>query len=154
MDVFTFRDRLVAEYQRFTRSFVTIRAPDIKTHVDREYDAERFWPAPMVQLNPAFVPGGDIWAFVAEGLLHPECERIFRYGETSDGNPGTALTLHKHQEEAIRIAKRRESYVLTTGTGSGKSLSYFVPIVDDVLRRRAAAPPGRRRVLLPLWFTP
>ena len=138
MDVFTFRDRLVTEYQRFTRSFVTIRAPDIKTHVDREYDAERFRPAPMVQLNPAFVPGGDIGSFVAEGLLHPECEGIFRYGKTNDGNPGTALTLHRHQEEAIRIAKRRESYVLTTGTGSGKSLSYFVPIVDDVLHRRAA----------------
>src|SRR3954447_26560874 len=110
MDVFTFRDRLVDEYQRFTRSFVTIRAADIKRHVDGEYDAERFWPAPMVQLNPAFVQGGNIGRFVAEGLLHPECERIFRYGKTSDGNPGAALTLHKHQEEAIRIAKRRESY--------------------------------------------
>ncbi len=26
------------------------------------------------------------------------------------------------------------NYVLTTGTGSGKSLSYIVPIVDHVLR--------------------
>jgi hypothetical protein len=41
MDVFTFRDRLVTEYQRFTRSFMTIRATDIKAHVDREYEAER-----------------------------------------------------------------------------------------------------------------
>jgi ATP-dependent helicase YprA (DUF1998 family) len=31
--------------------------------------------------------------------------------------------------------------VLTTGTGSGKSLSYFIPIIDDVLRRRAAGGP-------------
>jgi superfamily II DNA/RNA helicase/very-short-patch-repair endonuclease len=138
MDVFTFRDRLVAEYQRFTRSFVTIRATDIKAHVDREYEAERFWPAPMVQLNPAFVPGGDICKFVVEGLLHPECERIFRFGKMEDGAPGKPLTLHRHQEDAIRVAQRRESYVLTTGTGSGKSLSYFIPIVDDVLRRRAA----------------
>lgn len=138
MDVFQFRDRLVGEYERFTRSFVRIRAPDIKAHVDAEYGAGRFWPAPMVGLNPAFVPGGDIGTFVAEGLLHPECERIFRFGKTAGGATGTALTLHRHQEEAIRIAKRRESYVLTTGTGSGKSLSYFIPIVDDVLRRRAA----------------
>jgi ATP-dependent helicase YprA (DUF1998 family)/very-short-patch-repair endonuclease len=136
MDVFTFRDRVVAEYREFTRSFVTIRASDIKAHVDREYDAERFWPAPMVQLNPAFVAGGDIGKFVAEKMLHPECERIFRAGKTADGAPGTALVLHKHQEDAIRIAKRRESYILTTGTGSGKSLSYFVPIIDDVLRRK------------------
>lgn len=138
MDVFEFRDRLVGEYERFTRSFVRIACPDIKAHVDAEYNAGRFWPAPMIGLNPAFVPGGAIGKFVAEGLLHPECERIFRYDKDAHGNPGTALTLHRHQEEAIRIAKRRESYVLTTGTGSGKSLAYFVPIVDDVLRRRAA----------------
>ncbi len=138
MDVFDFRDRLVDEYARFTRSFVKIRAADIKAHVDAEYAAERFWPAPMVQLNPAFVSGGNIGEFVAEGLLHPECERIFRFGKSTDGAPGTALTLHRHQEEAIRIAKRRESYVLTTGTGSGKSLAYFIPIIDDVLRRRAS----------------
>lgn len=138
MDVFDFRDKLVGEYARFTRSFVHIRATDIKTHVNAEYSAERFWPAPMVGLNPAFVSGGEIGQFVAEGLLHPECERIFRFGKSADGAPGSPLTLHRHQEEAIRIAKRRESYVLTTGTGSGKSLSYFVPIVDDVLRRKAA----------------
>jgi hypothetical protein len=75
---------------------------------------------------------------VAERLLHPECERIFRFGKTQDGAPGMPLTLHRHQEDAIHIAHRRESYVLTTGTGSGKSLAYFIPIVDDVLRRRAS----------------
>ena len=82
MDVFDFRDRLVADYERFTRSFVHIRADDIKRHVDAEYDDERFWPAPLIQLNPAFVPGGEIGDFVSEGLLHPECERIFRVGKT------------------------------------------------------------------------
>lgn len=138
MDVFEFRDQLVGEYARFTRSFVRIRAPDIKAHVDAEYEAERFWPAPMVQLNPAFVAGGDIGKFVAKGLLHQECARIFRTEKSADGAPGKLLTLHRHQEEAIRIAARRESYVLTTGTGSGKSLAYFIPIVDDVLRRRAS----------------
>lgn len=36
--------------------------------------------------------------------------------------------------EAIEVARRREPYVLTTGTGSGKSLGYIIPIVDAVLR--------------------
>jgi hypothetical protein len=63
MDVFTFRDRLVAEYQRFTRSFVTIRAPYIKTHVDGEYDAERFWPAPIwANLRKVLLAGGILQA--------------------------------------------------------------------------------------------
>jgi ATP-dependent helicase YprA (DUF1998 family) len=36
--------------------------------------------------------------------------------------------------DAIREAQARRNYVLTTGTGSGKSLAYIIPIVDHVLR--------------------
>ncbi|MCS6867209.1 MAG: DEAD/DEAH box helicase, partial [Thermus sp.] len=36
--------------------------------------------------------------------------------------------------EAIRRARQGQSYVLTSGTGSGKSFAYFIPIVDAVLR--------------------
>lgn len=42
--------------------------------------------------------------------------------------------ISRHQLDAIRAAQTGESYVLTTGTGSGKSLTYIVPIVDHVLR--------------------
>ena len=49
--------------------------------------------------------------------------------------PGSMpLRLHRHQEDAIRVATTGANYVLTTGTGSGKSLTYIVPIVDRVLR--------------------
>jgi hypothetical protein len=37
------------------------------------------------------------------------------------------------------MARAGHNYVLTTGTGSGKSLAYIVPVVDHVLRRG----PGR-----------
>ena len=45
------------------------------------------------------------------------------------------MRLHHHQSEAIHAAASRDSYVLTTGTGSGKSLAYIGPIVDFVLRQ-------------------
>src|SRR5213078_5007816 len=48
---------------------------------------------------------------------------------------GKQLLLHTHQTQAIRKAKEGKSYVLTSGTGSGKSLAYIVPIVNHVLRR-------------------
>src|SRR5207248_239934 len=48
---------------------------------------------------------------------------------------GRPLRLHRHQSDAVRTAQRGEHYVLTTGTGSGKSLAYIVPIVDRVLKR-------------------
>jgi len=58
MDGFAFREELVAEYERFSRSFAKIRAEDISREVDAAYDAEHFWPAPLIQLNPNFEPGG------------------------------------------------------------------------------------------------
>jgi ATP-dependent helicase YprA (DUF1998 family) len=137
MDVFQFRERLVNDYESFTRSFTRPQAADISSYLKTQYDGGVFWPAPLVQLNPSFVSGGSVEQLVEESLLHKECVRIFRAGKTAS-DFGISLRLHKHQEEAIRAAQRGESYVLTTGTGSGKSLSYFIPIVDHVLRARTA----------------
>ncbi|MCY4541262.1 MAG: DEAD/DEAH box helicase, partial [Rhodobacteraceae bacterium] len=140
MDVFAFRDAIISDYERFSRGFTTILAEDIRQAVDEAYQGGRFWPAPLIQLNPKFVKGGWIDDLVSAGTLNQECARIFRI-KTADDGYGRPLCLHKHQAEAIAIANRRESYVLTTGTGSGKSLGYFIPIVDDVLRRREAGEP-------------
>ncbi|MDR1520857.1 MAG: DEAD/DEAH box helicase [Planctomycetota bacterium] len=43
------------------------------------------------------------------------------------------MTLFQHQFEALLAAESGDNYVLTTGTGSGKSLSYIIPIVNHVL---------------------
>ena len=140
MDVFSFCKDIVSEYERFSRSFTTIRAEDILQAVDRSYKGRQFWPEPLIQLNPNFVTGGSIDDLVSDGALDTECKKIFRINKSKDTD-GELLVLHKHQSESIYIARRGESYVLTTGTGSGKSLGYFIPIVDDVLRRKKSGDP-------------
>ncbi len=147
MDIFAFHRQVIADYQRFARSFIRVRADDIRAFLNREYDSGRFWPSPLIQFNPRFVRGASIERLVQQGVLHPECARIFRTGKT-DTRPGTPLILYRHQEEAVHIAKRKESYVLTTGTGSGKSLSYFVPIVDHALRDKENRPTPRIRAIV------
>ncbi|MCY4302672.1 MAG: DEAD/DEAH box helicase [Aestuariivita sp.] len=142
MDVFAFRDDLVADYERFSRSFTRIRSDDIKARVENAYSEGYFCPPPLIQLNPKFESGGYINDLIASGLLDAECERVFRL--KSDENPsGEPLLLHRHQTDAIEIARSGQSYVLTTGTGSGKSLAYFIPIVNDVLRRKRNGDPCR-----------
>lgn len=78
MDLFALREELVAEYEWFSRSFAKIRAEDISREVDAAYDAEHFWPAPLIQLNPNFEPGGYIDDLVADGTLDAECAKVFR----------------------------------------------------------------------------
>ncbi len=133
MDVFQLRNRLVDDYSSYIRSFIQIRNERIHELVDREISEGLLWPDPLIQLNPSFQPGKWIEELADEGVLHDECRRVFRIKKDAVGE-GAPLRLHTHQEEAVRIARTGSNYVLTTGTGSGKSLAYIVPSVDRVIR--------------------
>jgi len=133
MNVFELRNHLVENYKSYVSSFIQIRDERIRTHVDEQLMAGLLWPEPLIQLNPAFEPAHFVNELVDEGILHKTCKSIFlRKSQETSG--GSQLRLHKHQEEAIRVAQSGKNYVLTTGTGSGKSLSYIIPIVDFVLK--------------------
>ncbi|MCS6850586.1 MAG: DEAD/DEAH box helicase [Gemmataceae bacterium] len=134
MNIFAFRRQVIGEYKTYTRSFIHIRNCRLRDFVDQQLESGTLWPEPLIQLNPSFEPGKTIDALVAEGTLHPECSRVFRI-KPEPAHPGYPLHLHKHQTDAIYVARSGEPYVLTTGTGSGKSLAYIVPIVDFVLRQ-------------------
>ncbi len=133
MDVFDLHKQVIRDYSEYTRSFIRIADERIRLAVNDAIDHGLLWPEPLLQLNPAFERGDKIDSLVNEGILTSECGRIFRIKSEQD-QFGKPLTLHRHQSDAIRIAARGEPYVLTTGTGSGKSLAYIIPAVDHVLR--------------------
>src|SRR5680860_93687 len=147
MDVFDLRERLVQDYRRYAESFLSVKDERIAEHLQEELGSGLLWPDPPVQLNPAFEPGETIDDLVAEGDLHDECARIFRVGkEPGTGSFGKPMSLHRHQADAIREAQADRNYVLTTGTGSGKSLAYIIPAVDHALRHGAKN--GRLKALI------
>ena len=133
MDVFSLREQLIGDYARYIQSFIRINDPRISEHVDQELRDGLLWPDPLIQLNPNFEPGAWIDELVGDGILHPGCSQIFRLKEPDGASK--PLRLHRHQTDAVDAARSGDNYVLTTGTGSGKSLAYIVPIVDFVLRQ-------------------
>jgi hypothetical protein len=134
MEVFKLRDQLIDDYQAYVTSFMALRDTRVKERVETSLKDGRLWPEPRIGLNPAFESGGAVDALVDEGLLHEGCRKVFRVGKSTADPLGRPMRLHRHQVDAIRQAQLGRNYVLTTGTGSGKSLSYIVPIVDHVLR--------------------
>ncbi len=123
LDIFQLRNEVIDDYRQYIESFLKIRDIRVREFVNQELDKGQLWPNPLIQLNPAYQSGGEITTLINEGILHPKCDRYF-----------SGFRFYRHQEQAFRSASRQEPYVLTTGTGSGKSISYVVPIIDDLLR--------------------
>ncbi|WP_327417170.1 protein kinase domain-containing protein [Streptomyces sp. NBC_01233] len=146
MDVFGIHADLISEYESFTKSATVIRDARITGFVEDDMAAKSQWPDPWLSLNPFFADGGKVTDLVRDGILHPKCAEIFQAGkkESSRRPDGRPLTFHLHQRQAIEAAQAGDSYVLTTGTGSGKSLSYIVPIVNHILKERQAGGAGGR----------
>ncbi|MBD2471548.1 DEAD/DEAH box helicase [Nostoc sp. FACHB-145] len=128
LDIFNFRNEVIGDYRRYIESFLKIRDRKVKEFVDAELDKGQLWTDPLVQLNPSYKKGATAKELVQQQILHPDCEKYFC---KKDGSP---FTFHYHQKQAFETAQRQEPYVVTTGTGSGKSMTYVVPIFDDLLR--------------------
>jgi hypothetical protein len=60
VNVFDLDRALVDDYERFARSFTLIRAPDIREQVEALYASDRFWPEPLISINPRFERGASI----------------------------------------------------------------------------------------------
>jgi ATP-dependent helicase YprA (DUF1998 family) len=144
MDVFALRDKVVADYRGYIESFVRIRDERLADFVDEVFERGDLWPEAILQLNPAYQPGPTVDELAAQGVLLPATAAFFRQ---RDGRP---IRLYHHQREAIEIARRWEPYVVTTGTGSGKTLTYLIPIFDHILRNQPERKQVRAIIVYPM----
>lgn len=105
LDVFSPRDSIIDEYRRFATSFTTIHAEDIRRQIEHIYAKNRYWPEPLIQINPNFKQSTDVDRLVNEGVLEPLCADIFQ-------KSGRPLSLYKHQEQAIALGAEGDSFVV------------------------------------------
>ncbi|MEJ5299696.1 MAG: DEAD/DEAH box helicase [Thermodesulforhabdaceae bacterium] len=127
--IFELHSRIINDYRDFVHSFIQIADDRVREFVEHALlEEEQLWPEPLVQLSPAYKRASNVKELSEEGILHPETVSIFC---TKDDNP---IQLYQHQVEAIKKAARGESFVVTSGTGSGKSFCYIIPIIDRIIR--------------------
>ena len=125
MNVFDTHRKIVEDYARYIRSFINISDKEISQKVEDSLSGGSLWPQPLLQFNPAYEQAGTIQDVVASGLLHDDIRYIFdRY------------TLYRHQHEAIELGIKGSDFIVTSGTGSGKSLTYIGTIFNYLLDRQ------------------
>ncbi len=87
------------------------------------------------------MPGKTSAVLADEGALDPLTAQVFRI-------KGQPIQFHAHQSEAIAKGGEGKSFIVTTGTGSGKSMCFFVPIIDAIIRAKKAGEPARTRAII------
>lgn len=122
MDVFQTHSRIVSDYENYIRSFLKIADPNIREEVEAKLSEGKLWPEPLLQFNPAFEISGTVDDLVAKGTLHPAIRDIFK-----------GYKLYRHQVEAIQLGTAGKDFIVTSGTGSGKSLTYIGSIFHHLL---------------------
>jgi superfamily II DNA/RNA helicase len=142
MDVFSLNQKSIERYENFSRSFANIRSKDLQSAIDKAYNERRYVREPLISLNPRFSAGASVDVRAADGTILPETAQVFR---RSDGAP---IELYVHQDAALGMAQSGNGFVVTTGTGSGKSLCFFIPLIDAAIRARAAGEKRRTRAII------
>jgi superfamily II DNA/RNA helicase len=122
MDILNFHTKLIDNYKSYIQSFLNIKDPGIVNFVDSEIHNKKLWPEPLVQFNPTFEKGQSLKNLIKSKNLNQDLENIF-FG----------YELYKHQEEAVVLGCAGQEFIVTSGTGSGKSLTYLATIFNDIL---------------------
>ena len=135
MQAFEVHKQIISDYKEYLKSFNIIRDKRINLTVDEAFRKDEYIPEPLIQFNPSFKRATEIKSLIAEGVIHKDIEKTFG-----------SFRLYVHQEEALRIGSEGKSFVVTSGTGSGKSLTFLGTIFNYLFKNKNK--PGVKAVLV------
>lgn len=122
MNIFEIHNNIIGDYQSFIKSFINIDNKQIYDKVQEELNSKKLWPEPLIQFNPNYELGESFNDIIKTNNINPEIENIF--GD---------YKLYRHQAEAIKLGVHDKDFVVTSGTGSGKSLTFLATIFNQIL---------------------
>lgn len=123
MNILDLYDKLKIGYKDYISSFITIKDSRIREVVTKAMADEKLWPDALIQFNPNFKLGMGVDEMIAEGWpIHTDLRHFFNH------------PFYTHQEEAIQLGCQGKEFIVTSGTGSGKSRTFMATIFNYVLR--------------------
>lgn len=127
MNIIELYENLKSSYKRYLESFITIKDKRIKDKVNDSIKNEELWPEALIQFNPNFAKGIGVKELIAKGLpIHKDLEFFFD------------KPFYKHQQEAIELGCQDKEFIVTSGTGSGKSRTFMATIFNHILLNEVA----------------
>ena len=145
MDAIATSATLSTTYRRYLRSLLPVREKALAAALAECIAASpMLTKGPLLEATPPYRSGFTLRELIGEGVLDQEFARL--------GSPALPLDrpLHAHQEQALRKAAAGRNLVVATGTGSGKTEGFLLPVLSALTAEQRAGTlgPGVRALLL------
>jgi len=138
--------RIRDDYIRYLKTIYCFRDHDLEHQFWKALNAPDFLVrGPILEAAAPFKLGRSIEQMIEDGVLHPGFQKL-----CSEALP-LERPLYLHQDRAIEKIVRGRNVVIATGTGSGKTEGFLIPVLDHLLREQAKGTlerPGVRALLL------
>lgn len=93
---------------------------------------------PYLDISDSFESGKSITELIEEKEMSPLFHELEPGVPEGDRDIKLVRGLYKHQEKAVRKINAGKNIVVTTGTGSGKTECFILPIINHLLREKEA----------------
>jgi len=146
LDPLELTDSIKSSYIRYLTTTFHLRKPELMQNFWKKVHQFNFVNGPILEATPPFLKGCFLKDLIQEGVLEPLFEKfIFKALPYLEKNP-----LYLHQERAIRKVTEGRNVVITSGTGSGKTECFLIPIYNSLIKEFNAGTldPGVRALLL------
>jgi superfamily II DNA/RNA helicase len=139
MDAFLTHNSIISDYRNYLKSFLSIADTRIQEEVSQSFEGAGFIPEPLVQFNPAYVEGKSLSDLATESDNKINNQLPWALGD---------YRLFHHQIEALRMGLEGKGFIVTSGTGSGKSLTYLSTIFNDIFNLGSGKTKGVKAILV------
>jgi superfamily II DNA/RNA helicase len=136
MNTLQLHSEILKQYQDYIESFINIKDEAIKLAVSEAIAKGKLWKQPLIQFNPAFDTSESILDLIKANVIHDDLKNVFK------GYP-----LYAHQVKALRLGAAGKDFIVTSGTGSGKSLT-FIGTIFNFLAKNPALPKGVKAIIV------
>ncbi len=121
---------ITQKYKRYLKTSFALDDVEYNTQFRNAVDqADCFAKGPYLDVLDAFEKGKSPSALIADGTIPTGFSRLALHQDR---------TLYLHQQLALQTAMSGNNMVVSTGTGSGKTESFLVPILAHLLREKEA----------------
>jgi len=135
---------LQEQYKSFIRSYQKFQNPTIKQWINDQIESGTFiYQKPVIDLIPQYKSGSTLEQLIQENELPVQISEIFQ------NNQRTApISPYSHQDEAICKTHEGKNIIVSTGTGSGKSMCFWIPIVSYCLKTKEKEVKGVKALVI------